>query len=379
MTAPIQERWLGAFISWPAVLRAKEGRRLVRATSRRAWIALAASAAAFAATVATLTPSSLAADEASTCSMYFVASVRQGPLAGTNYEGLLTLRLDAHGRVRGGSFDLLDGQRVEIAAKSHDGVVKLTIRTADGKLTGKGPIVADLGLCLGTMEGSLKGPRPHSRGDWLAASSQTIQLSGGALLMSSPTSHVLYRLPFGSPAVVFAGVLNAPGNVDGPRLSARFNMPSGIDQDAVRSLIYIADVGNAAIRRINQSTGQVSTILRAGDAVTAAAAAGFSVTGWEPHGVGVDNVGNLFISDPRNQVVWYYNATTLRLRLLAGLPGSPGLRDGVGTAARFNGPDTIAMSPDRTVANLVDTVTCVVRQVTKTGQVATIGSTLGCG
>jgi hypothetical protein len=322
------------------------------------------------------TPSLAKKKVRSTCSMYFVASVRKGPRAGTDYEGVLALKLDRRGRFRRGSFRPLRGGRVKVKGSSRGRAIAFSFPTRRGKLRGTGTVNGRLGLCLGIMEGGLRGPGRRNRGDWLAASQQSIQLSGGALLLSAPASHVIYRKPdFFGAATVFVGALNTAGNIDGQRLSARLNMPSGMDQDAVRSLIYVADVGNASIRRLNQSTGQVTTLLRSGDAAAAALAAGFGgVTGWEPHGVGVDTGGNLFISDARNHVIWFYNITTLKLKLLAGRPGSPGAADGIGTAARFKGPQNVGMAPDRTIANVVDALNCVVRQVTKTGAVATIGS-----
>ena len=76
--------------------------------------------------------------------------------------------------------------------------------------------------------------------------------------------------------------------------------------------------------------------------------------------------------------MWYFTTETAKLKLLAGRPGSPGSVDGTGTAARFNGADLVEMSPDGRIANLAEPGTCRVRQVSKGGQVATIGSLNGC-
>jgi DNA-binding beta-propeller fold protein YncE len=145
-------------------------------------------------------------------------------------------------------------------------------------------------------------------------------------------------------------------------------------QDASRNVIYVVDVGNRTVRRLDQGTGQMTTMLRATDAMTAATAAGFSITGWEPHGVAANNEGIVYVSDAGNHVVWQYNANTGKLKLLAGRPGQPGRADGVGTAARFKVPGRMGISPDGQIANLVDTGNCLVRQISRNGTVASIGS-----
>jgi DNA-binding beta-propeller fold protein YncE len=122
-------------------------------------------------------------------------------------------------------------------------------------------------------------------------------------------------------------------------------MPGGIAFDAASSTLYVADVGNATIRRIVLGSGQMTTTLRASAAVAAAQAAGYpAVTGWEPQGVAVGSGGAVFITDARNYVVWKYSPATQQLKLLAGRPGTPGNADGSDTAVRFTGPQRITVS-----------------------------------
>jgi hypothetical protein len=86
--------------------------------------------------------------------------------------------------------------------------------------------------------------------------------------------------------------------------------------------------------------------VRTSNAITAAANAGFSISGWSAQGVGVD--------------------PNARLRLLAGKPGVSGFADGTRTAARFTNLIQVGMSPDRTVANILDG--CAGRPVVVTPQ-----------
>ncbi len=293
------------------------------------------------------------------CTTYFVASVRRGPDAGTDYAGVLTARLDARGRFRGGSFAPLEGGRVAVDGRTHGRGIRLALRTGRGALAGTGSVRGSLARCVGTMQGRLRGPGRLDRGSWLATTGQTLQLPGGAVLFTSaetgnhPNPQVVYRAPDLGAATVYAGALTTAGNLDGPRLAARMNRPSGLGYDAGRSLVYVADVSNASIRRLDLNTGQLTTTLRSSDVVAAAHAAGYpGVTGWEPQGVAVvaGGSGAVLIADVRNYVIWRYNPATLALKLFAGLPGASGRADGGDTSVRFSAPQQIVVGGDGLVA-----------------------------
>jgi hypothetical protein len=296
-------------------------------------------------------PAATQAAAGSTCSTTFVASVRHGPRAGTDYAGVLTLQLDEHGRFRHGSFHALKGGRVDVQGASHGRAISLRLRTRGGTLRGTGSIDGSLKHCVGRMQGRLTGPGHRDRGDWLATTGQSISLPGDFYMFTSaetanhPNPQVVYRYQgLTGPGGVFAGALNTPGNVDGQRLAARMNRPSGLAYDAAKACVYVADVANASVRRLDMSTNQVTTMLRATDMVAAAHAAGYpSVTGWEPQGVVVQSGGAVLITDVRNNVVWRYNPATSQLKLFAGAPGSVGSADGSDAAVRFNGPQQIVV------------------------------------
>jgi hypothetical protein len=282
------------------------------------------------------------------CSMSFVAYVRRGPHSGSAYRGVLRMTLDARGRLAGGTLQLLAGRRLRVRRVRNRHEVAFRLVTRAGVLYGSGSVDGRLRPCVGRMTGALRGPGRRDRGDWLAASGQTITLPDGSLYITAPSTHVLYRADnaLSAPSRVFAGALNTPGNIDGARLQARMNMPGGIAFDPASSTLYVADVGNATIRRIVLGSGQVTTMLRPSTAAAAAQAAGFpAVTGWEPQGVAVGSGGAVFITDARNYVVWKYSPSTQQLKLLAGRPGTPGNADGNDTAVRFTGPQQISVSP----------------------------------
>jgi hypothetical protein len=319
------------------------------------------------------------------CSTYFVASVSRGPDAGSDHPGVLSLRLDSRGRIAGGSFASLGGGRTAVRASVTGRAIRLRIETRAGTLVGTGRIDGSLRHCVGRMTGQLAGPGHGDRGSWLATSGRTIALPNGSVLITAaesanhPNPQVVYKAnDISSPVTVFAGALNTPGNIDGQRLAARMNRPSGLAYDATRSVVYIADVSNGSIRSLNINTNQVATTLRLSDFLTAAHALGYTgVSGWEPQGVALSPGGGgaILVTDARNYAVWKYNPATAQLRLFAGLPGAAGHADGSDTSVRFSGPQQIVVSSDGIVAVAEPTANRVrLREPSGNGSWSTIGT-----
>jgi hypothetical protein len=86
----------------------------------------------------------------------------------------------------------------------------------------------------------------------------------------------------------------------GPATDARLNGPSGVALDTAGN-IYIADLQNARIRKVNAATGLISTIAGTGtgtydfDDVPAT-----SASIWGPQDICLDKSGNLYIADAFN-------------------------------------------------------------------------------
>jgi sugar lactone lactonase YvrE len=109
-----------------------------------------------------------------------------------------------------------------------------------------------------------------------------------------------------------------PGLADGTAADARFDTPCGLTVDA-GGIIYVADTGNGAVRRL-EPDGAVTTIALEADGAPL-----------RPIAVAGGDDGALYVSDERGRVVEIDRAG--QTRTLAG--GGQGFRDGTGDAARF--------------------------------------------
>lgn len=136
-----------------------------------------------------------------------------------------------------------------------------------------------------------------------------------------------------------AGQAGVSGTKDGNGAAARFNLPAAV---AVTSdeTIYVADTGNHAIRRIS-STGVVTTL--AGEksmsgyrdkAAGTTAPARFR----SPWGIALDAAGSLFVCDSGNHVIRKVTTAGV-VSTVAGKPGEPGFKNATsGRQAQFNTP-----------------------------------------
>jgi sugar lactone lactonase YvrE len=193
---------------------------------------------------------------------------------------------------------------------------------------------------------------------------------------------------------LLAGAPGGPGRADGIGLSARFGGlglsarfggPRGIGSDGAGKL-YVADSANRTIRQIDIATRAVTTLAgsnydrppgRAPCSIDGTAKAARFTT---PVDVIPGGDGNLYVSDIDAHVIRKIDIANGAVTTLAGSPNVPGSTDGVGSAARFNGPGSL--TTDRAGHLYVaDTLSFTIRQVDlATGAVTTVaGSPLATG
>jgi len=98
-----------------------------------------------------------------------------------------------------------------------------------------------------------------------------------------------------------AGLANSPGSADGTGSQARFNSPRGLAVDPSGN-VYVADSGNFTIRRISPS-GTVTTLAGLAGTYGSADGVGSNARFTLPSGVALDSTGTLYVADPVNYAI----------------------------------------------------------------------------
>ena len=163
---------------------------------------------------------------------------------------------------------------------------------------------------------------------------------------------------------------------NGPASHAELNDPQGAALDPSGEFLYIADTGNNVIRKINLSTGVITTL--AGDGMAGYSGDGGSPSSAElnePVAVAVDASGDIFIADYGNFVIREVSANSGDITTVAG--------DGTSYSSGNNGdggpatsavlvPSGVAVDPAGDIF-IADDTNDVVREVSAaTGGITTV-------
>ncbi len=166
----------------------------------------------------------------------------------------------------------------------------------------------------------------------------------------------------------------------GPATAANFESPTGVAVDAAGN-IYIADLYNQRIRMVN-TNGIISTI--AGGAAFGYAGDGGMATDaelYDPMGIAVDKVGNLYIADYSNNEIRKVNTSGIITTIAGNYAYGAGLSGdgGPATAAELHEPYGVAVDTSGNVY-IADMPNDCVRKVTTDGIIhAFAGNGYGAG
>ncbi len=155
----------------------------------------------------------------------------------------------------------------------------------------------------------------------------------------------------------------AGGYLDGTAAAAQFDGPHGATTNG--TYIYVSEGLNNTIRKIDLSTGNVTT-LAGGDGTTANNAAGGFLDGGptvaefdRPYGITTDGT-SLYVTDYFNHRIRKIDLATGTVTTIIG-DGTGAATDGTGTSAQINGPRGI--TTDGTSLFIADTLNDRIRRV----------------
>ena len=195
----------------------------------------------------------------------------------------------------------------------------------------------------------------------------------GNVFVSDSYNLTVRKITSAGAVTTLAGSAPAWGSTDGPRLSARFRLPTAVAFDTATNL-YVADAENHVIRKVTPA-GLVTTLAGLAGWGDFREGQGSEARFNQPWGVAADVAGNVYVGDRYNQVIRKV-APDGTVTTLAGAPGQGGGADGVGSDARFWEPMGVALDGAGNVY-VADRNNHAIRKVTAAGVVSTLAGALG--
>jgi hypothetical protein len=197
----------------------------------------------------------------------------------------------------------------------------------------------------------------------------------GEVIIADSFWNTIRKIALNGAVTTVAGYYGATGQlVDGPGRDARFDSPSSLAVDAAET-IYVSDTNNHVIRKISPG-GMVSTIAGGPgghDGSGSADGVGRQARFNYPRGIAVDLNGVIYVADQGNATVRKITPDAV-VSTLAGLAGSHGVIDGQGSAARFESLSGITTDA---LGNIYVTDCACIRKITPDGYVTTLAG-VGC-
>ncbi len=194
-----------------------------------------------------------------------------------------------------------------------------------------------------------------------------------AIYISDSWNHVIRRIDpqEGTIATVAGTGEVGNGGDDGPATSATFNYVMCIALNAANDAIYIADLNNRRIRKLDLRTGIVSNV--AGNGEKGVPADGTKATEAplvDPRAVAVDSQERVYILERGGHALRVVEPDG-KIRTVAG-NGRPGWADGKGDQVQFHSPKHLCVDGADRVYIADDENGAIRRFDPKTGEVATV-------
>jgi DNA-binding beta-propeller fold protein YncE len=190
----------------------------------------------------------------------------------------------------------------------------------------------------------------------------SISPDGVYALVADYYNHLIRHIVISTASVTTLVGAGSSGSTNGVGTIARFNLPVGvsISPDGVYALV--ADHYNHLVRHIVISTASVTTLVGAGSSGSTNGVGTIARFNY-PVGVSISPDGYALVADRSNHLVRHIVISTASVTTLAGVAGSSGSTNGVGTIARFNFPYGVSISPNGVYALVTEWNNHLIRQI----------------
>ena len=191
--------------------------------------------------------------------------------------------------------------------------------------------------------------------------------SSNNIYVADTYNHCIRKITADGVVTTLAGSRSS-GTTNGTGSAAKFHYPTGV---AVNSNgdVYVADKDNNMIRKIT-AEGVVTTFAGSTTAESGSSdGQGTNARFNQPWGLTFDYLGNLYVADSGNHTIRRITSTGI-VKTVAGVAGTSGFDNGVGSSARFNFPFSIAIDTNGFLY-VSDLRNHVVRQIVLTNRSST--------
>jgi sugar lactone lactonase YvrE len=176
-----------------------------------------------------------------------------------------------------------------------------------------------------------------------------IEIGDQALWITTVDDHCIYRGKLdGSALIRIAGSgVNGYSGDGGPAVEATFNWPHEVRADRAGNL-FVADTRNHVIRRIDASSGIITTLAGSGEQGFAGdGSSGDQVQFKHPHSVVLDGAGGLLVADTANHRLRRIDLSTGKVETISGTGRRELPTDGEDARqASLFGPRSLAVDAD---------------------------------
>lgn len=269
----------------------------------------------------------------------FVAMTTIAGLAGTNGSTDGTYTNALFNNPRGIAVD--NNTNVYVADMYNHVIRKLTLSGTDW-------VVSTIAGLAGNA-GSTDGTNANAR--FTGPYGIAVDGAGKVYVADTGNSTIRMLIPSGTNWVVstVGGLAGNPGSANGNGSVSRFRYPTGLAVDN-NTNVYVADEGNSTIRKLTPSGAVWMASTIAGSVTNFGSADGTNAVArfGEPYGVAADRNGVVYVVDKYSETIRKLtpSGSDWVVTTIAGVAGGAGSSDGMGSGARFNNPTSIAAGSD---------------------------------